>query len=252
MIELLQNVVSALEAELPQLERQRASDGFVNDLYEAFSYWCDLGHWVLQKNTRVNYPERVRGERELLSKLETILRGKPEEARSKFGPLLSIGKEILQIVEAVQPPKNGHLGFLRIIRECFQFLESDFDFSITDEQPTSIEFTSGTVYLELKCSSDSWMSCLFGPEAAKRKHFAIRDLLFFHSDQRYLTLPAKVPMASESEIEDWFRFVADLFKQYGSEVLSNQPGIFDRLAQAQSQRDAEFVADMNKKYGEQQ
>jgi hypothetical protein len=35
-------------------------------------------------------------------------------------------------------------------------------------------------------------------------------------------------------------------------VLSNRPGIFDRLAQAQAQRDAEFVTAMNEKYGNRQ
>ena len=53
-------------------------------------------------------------------------------------------------------------------------------------------------------------------------------------------------------MKDWFRFVAGIFRQYGSEALSNQPGIFDSLAQAQTQRDAEFVAFMNEKYGTQQ
>src|SRR5271166_3626541 len=121
MRESLQNAVSELEAHLPQLENERASDAFVNDLYEAASYWCELGRWVLQKNTKVNYPERVRGERELLTKLEALLRVKPAEVQVKYGPLLSTGGEILQIVEGVQPPKDGHLGFLRTARESFRF-----------------------------------------------------------------------------------------------------------------------------------
>jgi hypothetical protein len=248
----LENAVSELEAHLPQLEKQRASDGFVNDLYEAAFYWCELGRWVLQKNTKVNYPERVRGERELLTKLESILRGKPSEAQLTYGPLLSTGGKILQIVEGEQPAKDGYLGFLRTVRECFQFLRSDFGFSVTDEQPTSLEFSSGAVYMELDCAHNPWMSCLFGPESAERKHFSIQDLLFLHGDQRYRTLPEKLTMNTEGEVEDWFRFVAGIFRQYGSEVLSNQPGIFDRLMQAQTQRDAEFVAFMNEKYGTQQ
>jgi len=252
MSESLQNAVSKLEAQLPELEKQRASDAFVNDIYEAASYWCELGRWVLQKNTKVNYPERVRGERELLAKLESILRGKPTEAQLEYGPLLDTGGAILRIVEGVQPPKDGHLGFLRIVRECFQFLQADFGFSVTKEQPTSLEFSSGAVYLELECSRDPWMSCLFGPESAERKHFSIQDLLFLHGDQGYRTLPEKLTMTTEGEVQDWFQFVAGLFRQYGTEVLSNQPGIFHRLTEAQNQRDAEFVATMNARYGEQQ
>jgi len=250
MNEFLQNAVSELESHLPQLEMQRASDAFVNDLYEATFYWCELGRWVLQKNTKVNYPERVRGERELLTKLESILQGKPAEAQLKYGPLLSTGGVILRMVEGVQPPKDGHLGFLRIVREYFQFLQTEFGFSVTEEQPTSLQFSSGAVYLELEYSRDPWMSCLFGPESAERKNFSIQDLLFLYGDQRYRTLPEKLPMGSEGEVEDWFRFVAGVFRQFGSEVLRNQPGIFDRLTQAQTRRDAEFVAAMNERYGE--
>jgi hypothetical protein len=245
----LKQEVSELESHLHELESLRSSDAFVNDLYEAVYYWCELGRWVLENNTKVNYPERARGERELLTKLESLLRGKPAEAQLEYGSLLSTGGEILRMVEGVQPPKDGHLGFLRIVRECFQFLQTDFCFSVSEEQPTSLQFSSGAVYLKLEYSRDPWMSCLFGPESVERKHFSIQDLLFLHGDQRYRTIPEKLTMNTESEVEDWFRFVSGVFREYGRDVLSNQPGIFDRLTQAQTQRDAEFVAFMNEKYG---
>ncbi|MGB8010463.1 MAG: hypothetical protein WCF68_02540 [Terriglobales bacterium] len=249
MSESLSNAVSKLEGYLPQLEPQRGLDVFVNDLYEAASYWSQLGRWVLQKNTKVNYPERVRGERELLAKLEGLLRTKPAEAQANYGPVLSTGGEILQIVESVQPPKDGHLGFLRIAHDCFQFLQTDFRFSITKEQPTSLEFSSGAVYLELVCANSPWMSCQFGPESAEKKHFSIQDLLFLYGDQQYRTFPEKLALNTEVEVENWFRVLAGLFKQHGGEVLRNEPGIFDRLAQAQTQRDDEFVAAMNEQHG---
>lgn len=245
----LENELSELEAYLPQLEEHRASDAFVNDLYEAAYYWCGLGRWVLQRNTKVNYPERARGERELLSKLKSILAGKPTEAQAKYGPLLRAGEEILQIVGAVEPPKDGHLGFLRIVRECFEFLLVDFDFSVTEEQPTKLRFSSAKVYLELACSCDPWMSCQFGPESSEQEHFWIHDLLYMQGDQRYRTLPEKLAMSTETEVREWFRFIADVFKQYGRDVLSDQPGIFGRLGQAQAQRDAEYAAAMNALHG---
>jgi hypothetical protein len=193
----------------------------------------------------VNYPERARGERELLNKLKSILAGKPTAAQVKFGPLLSVGEGILQVVGAVEPPKDGHLGFLRIARECFQFLLADFDFLVAEEQPTELKFSSGKVYLELAYSSDPWMSCRFGPESSRQGHFWIHDLLYMQGDQRYRTLPEKIAMSSETEVREWFRFIADVFKQYGREVLGDQPGIFDRLGQAQAQRDAEYAATMS-------
>lgn len=197
----------------------------------------------------MNYPERVRGERKLLSKLESILREKPAETQAHYGPLLSTGGEVLQIVGSIQRPKDGHLGFLRIVRECFQFLLADFAFSVTEEEPTRLRFSSGKVYLELACCCDPWMSCQFGPEPSEQEHFWIHDLLYLQGDQRYRTLPEKLTMSTEAEIRDLFLFIADVFKQYGRDVLSNQPGVFDRLVRAQAQRDAEYVAAMNALHG---
>ena len=67
----------------------------------------------------------------------------------EYGPQLNTGGEILEIVGAVQPPSDGHLGFLRVIRQYFRFLQTDYGFAITDEQPTSMRFSSGAVYVEL-------------------------------------------------------------------------------------------------------
>lgn len=188
----------------------------------------------------------MRGERELLAKLQEILRSKSAEAQLKYAPLLNTGGEILRIVEGVQPPSDGHLGFLRIVRECFRFLQTDYDFSIADEQPTSIRFSSGAVYVKLEHSRDPWLSCLFGPELPKKKHFSMYDLLFLNRDERYRTLPEKLAMNSESEVETWFKFLADLFRQYGHEVLSNEPGVFERLAKAQAERDEEYKQEMER------
>lgn len=246
MSESLSNAVSKLEAYMPQLEKLRTSDTFLNDLYEATFYWCELGRWILQNNTKVNYPERAHGERELLSKLDTLLRAKPLEVQVKYGPLLIAAGDILHIAGQMRPPKVGHLGFLRAVRECFQFLQTDFGLSVTREEPTSLVFSSGTVYLELKYALSPWMSCQFGPESDESRHFSIQDLLYLYGDQRYRTLPKKLEMNTEGQIEDWFTFIAGVFKQYGSEVLRSEPGIFDRLAQAQTKRDAEFVAAINR------
>jgi hypothetical protein len=246
MNESLQKAVIELERQLPELERQRTSDTFANDLYEAAYYWCELGRWVLENNTKVNYPERVRGERELLAKLHEILRNKSVEGQVKYGPLLNTGGEILRIVGGVQPPSDGHLGFLRIIRGYFRFLQTDYSFSITDEQPTSIRFSSGAVYVKLEHSRDPWLSCLFGPESTEREHFSIRDLLFLNRDERYRTMPEKLAVNTESEVESWFKFIADVFRQYGHGVLRNEPGVFERLAKAQAERDEEYRLEMEK------
>ncbi|HMK28260.1 MAG TPA: hypothetical protein VK473_01155 [Terriglobales bacterium] len=250
MNEALLKAVTELESHLPELERQRLLDPFANDLYEAAYYWCELGHWVLEDNRRVNYPERVRGETDLLIKLRSILEGKSADEQKSYLPLLNTGGEILSHVGRVRLPEDGYLGFLRIIRECFGFLQTEYGFSITDEQPTQLRFSSGAVYVKLEHSRDPWLSCLFGPESSEPNRFSIYDLLFLSRDGRYRTLPERLTLTTANETDRWFKFVAEMFEQYGQAVLRNEPGIFERLAKAQSERDEEYRREMDKRHQE--
>jgi hypothetical protein len=151
-------------------------------------------------------------------------------------------------VETVRPPKDGHFGFLRSVRDQFVFLEIDFGFSEVNHQSTSIRFSSGSVYMELNHDFQPWSSCEFGPEASEA-HFWIQDLLYLNQDERYKTLPERLELDTEAETESWITFMADIFKRYGSPVLSNRPGIFEELTKAQAARDAAFVREMELKYG---
>ncbi|HEY1902453.1 MAG TPA: hypothetical protein VGG56_08500 [Terracidiphilus sp.] len=173
----LQALVVELESYLPALETKRTSDPLANDCFEAADYWCGLGRRVLEGDTRVNYPERVRGEHELLDELREISRRRPSDDLREFERVLEAGKELLEIVGAVKPPHDGHLGFLRIIRELFGFVLTEFAFKVTDEQPTSIRLSSGAVYLDIECLSDPWLSFSFGLESPKPHDFRIHDLL---------------------------------------------------------------------------
>ena len=160
-------------------------------------------------------------------------------------PMLEVSWELLNHVETVQPPKDGHLGVLRVLRQYFGFLRTEYGFAVADEQPTGVRFSSGAVYLRLEYSNYSRLSCAFGSAARKEAHFWIDDLLFLYRDSRYRTLPQSLKLDTTEDIERWFRFVAEVFRQYGHDLLSDQPGIFDRLEGAQAERDAEYGAAMN-------
>lgn len=247
----LGNHLIELESYLPRLKERRSTDTFANDCYEAADYWCGLGRRALASDTRVNYPERVRGEFELLAELQGILRDRPIGDQQEFGALLATGGQLLKIVSEIQPPKDGHLGFLRIVRSNFEFLQKPFAFTVADEQPTSIRFSSGAVYIELEHSISTSSSCTFGPESVDSNYFWIDDLLYLNHDERYRSLPERLEMNTEAEIEDWFGFLAGIFRQYGLAVLANQPNAFAELTKAQSERDAAYVREMELKYGTQ-
>jgi hypothetical protein len=245
----LRESVAALQAAIPSLKQRRELDSLANDVYEAVDDWYHLARHAVENDTRVNYPVRARSELELLTRLREILHTRSSEEQQRYGPLFEAASEMLKQLETVPLPKDGHLGVLKAIREYFGFLRTEYHFEITDEQPMGIRFSSGAVYLKLEYSKNPPLSCSFGPESKDGKEFGIDDLLYMYGDGRYRELPQSLVLDTETDVESWFRFIADVFKRYGRDVLSNQPGIFDRLLQAQTQRDAEFVAFMNEKYG---
>lgn len=242
----LQKLVEKLELDLPHLERERSSNGFANDVFEATGDLRALARRVLDHDTRVNYPVRAREEIELWKKLTDILQRRSSEEQERYAAIFETAQQILQDVQTVEPPKDGHLSILRIIRDQFGFVQTDYGFAIVNEEPAGIRFSSGKIYLELKWAKKHDSSCSFGRESQTRESFWIDDLLFMHGDQRYRTLPQDLALNTEGDVGKWFKFLADVFKQYGRDVLTNQPGIFEKLAKAQAQRDQEYTQQMDR------
>ncbi len=245
----LKTLVDEIGGALPQFAAHRDVDPLANDCYEAAWYWRDLGRWVLEGNTRVNYPERAKGEFMLIARLREFLAKRPPEKRSEFGRVLDAGEELLKIVSGVMPPKDGHLGFLRIIRAEFGFLESDFGFKVVQEEPTQIRFSSGDIFLELSHSVNPWLSCSFGPDVKDGPSYWIHDLLYLNGDERYKALPQRLDLDSEETTVQWFGFVAECFRRYGRQILSNADAVLQQLAAAQAKRDDEYVREMEMKHG---
>ena len=72
------------------LKGQRDSSPLANDKFEAAVYWCQLGRWAVEGNTKVNYPARARGEKELLAKLRDIVDAKGVEDQVRYSHLLDV------------------------------------------------------------------------------------------------------------------------------------------------------------------
>jgi hypothetical protein len=74
-------------------------------------------------------------------------------------------------------------------------------------------------------------------------------------DNSYRTISREsreLKLDTEAKVEEWFRFLAGVFKRYGKDVLTNRPGVFEELEQAQSQRDREYTQEMDARYGSHQ
>jgi hypothetical protein len=244
---LLREKVRTLDLQLAELEKQRSTDSFANDVYEAVWYCRDLSNWVLENNAKVNFPARAREELRFLRDLRKTLTKKSSEEQERYAPVFETAEEVLNVVETRQPPKDGYLGILRVIRERFGFLQTDYGFVISKEEPIGAQLSSGHVYIQLEWARNYHSSCSFGPEFEPEQSFSIDDLLFMYHDQRYLALPEELLLITESDVDHWFAFVADIFKQYGLDMLCSRPGIFDTLSKAQAQRNQQYIEKMKRR-----
>jgi hypothetical protein len=245
----LQENIDKLKSHCAELERRRYSDPLVNDIYEEADDLLGFAEIILSGDTRVGYPARARQERERIRRLEEFWSKKAPQELRRYDPVFEVAEEILNVAEAIPLPKDGHLGVLKVIRQSFRFLETDYGFTVTAEEPTGMRLSSGAVYLELEYATAPSLSCSFGQESQPQKHFWVEDLLYMYGDQMYKALPQRLKLESEQDVREWFEFLAGIWKQHGPDVLANRPGIFDRLSQAQAQRGEEYGREMDRLYG---
>ena len=105
----------------------------------------------------------------------------------------------------------------------------------------------GAVVVELGCATQSSLSFSF------RRHnlgdFWVEDLLYLHRDERYQSVPQAIHLNTEAAVDEWFQFISAVLRGLGDALLRDIPGAFERLAQAQSERDAECMRKMNTEHG---
>jgi hypothetical protein len=248
MASLLENI-HKLELWCAELKPRRSSDPLANDVYEEADDLRSFGEMILRGETRANHPARVRQERESIRKLQEFWSKKAPQELRRYGPMFEVAEEVLKAAEVFPVPKDGHLGVLKVIRQSFGFLETDYGFTVTSKEPTGVRFSSGAVYIELGYGTAPYLTCSFGQESQPQKHFWIEDLLYMRGDQRCRALPQKLKLESEEDVKEWFEFLAEIWKQYGPDVLTNRAGVFDRLTQAQAQRDREYTREMDRLSG---
>jgi hypothetical protein len=101
----------------------------------------------------------------------------------------------------------------------------------------------GAVVVELGWATQSSLS--FSIRRDSLGDFWVEDLLYLHGDERSQSIPQAIHLNSEAAVDEWFRFISAVLRRYGDDLLRDILGAFDRLAQAQSERDAEYVRRIN-------
>ncbi len=82
-----------------------------------------------------------------------------------------------------------------------------------------------------------------------RPVFELEDLLFMGGRSVSLALPPDQAIATEADVQAWFTTVADVLLRYGSDVLADRLGGFDRLARAAAERERLYNEECERLYG---
>ncbi|UWZ82167.1 hypothetical protein [Occallatibacter riparius] len=241
----LKENLAALESSVSQLKAERGIGPLQNDIYEAMDDLGHLGQRAVAGDTRVNYRVRSESDLMLFQKLRECVSAAGAEER--YRPLLDRAETLLGQIAEIPIPPDGHLGVLAVLRSRFDFLFDQYGFTVADEQPTGMRITRGAVVLEIGWATQSSLS--FSMRRGDLGDFWLEDLLYLCGDQRYKSVPQAIHLSTERDVDAWFQFVSDALRHHGNELLSDSPGAFVRLAQAQAQRDAEYVARMNANAG---
>lgn len=239
--------LAVLQSSLSRLKAERVIGVLQNDIFEAIDDLCHLGELAVGSDTRINYPVRAHGDLTLFQKLRDCISAAPKNDSERYLPLLDCAENLLRQISQIPIPKDGHLGILKALRIYFSFLFDQYGFDITDEQPTGMRLSRGAVIVELRWATQSSLS--FSIRRGDLGDFWIEDLLHMHGDNRYQSCPQAIHLATQSDIDSWFLFISDVLHQYGDELLRGNPGAFDRLRRAQSERDAEYVTKMDAQSG---
>ena len=242
----LENDLAVLESSLPELKAERQDGPLQNDVYEAVDDLCHLGHRAVAGDTRVNYPARVESDLALFQRLRDVVNSRFEEKRERYVFLLDRSEAMLREIAQIPLPPDGHLGVLKSIRHHFGFLFRQYGFGVMEEEPTGMRLRSGIVIVDVSWAVSSSLSfCLSRDD----RNYWIEDLLYLGGDKRYQSVPQRIELNTAAEVDSWLQFISDVLREYGDEQLRNSPGAFERLDRAQAQRDAEYAAMMNAKYG---
>jgi hypothetical protein len=239
--------LAVLVSSVSDLKAERNLGPLQNDVYEAIDDLCHLAQRAVAGDTQVNYPVRAESDMALFRKLRDTASSGAEKVRERYLPLLDCAENLLCQVAKMPIPTDGHLGVLRTIRSRFDFLFKQYGFALAHEKPTGLRLVCGAVAVELGWSSQSSLS--FSMSRSDLGDYWVEDLLYMHRDQRYLSIPQAIQLSTEADVDAWFQFISEALRQYGDELLRDIPGAFERLAHAQSERDAEYVAKMNAQYG---
>lgn len=209
---------------------------------DAANYWVHIADWMLSENERVDYQQIARLESENIVFMREEKNGDPSLTEEIKTDVLKSAEYIVRMAGQRVPSPFGYLGFLRIVKEKFDFLMHVECMRIAVESSDRIVFASEASSIDIGFPRVRYSCFNFIMDQSGEEPPQLEDLLFAFGDREFTDLAEGLNPQSESELEHWFERAALAFKLYGRVVLDNKPGAKEWLIEAQRSRDLDYIA----------
>ena len=235
---MIEHKVEALAAIAAKLKPLRNDTPLANDMFEAAADWADFGRMQIEKPEEENWDltGRMRQEEELIASLRDYY-GKQMYENPDYATVMEIGAYLIETCKYRKIHPDGWNGILRVLRDTFAFLTSEFGLKSGSDFDGAYEYRSERVGVSLGLPYRIHSSCYVKKISDPSLSFELEDLLFMGGVSTSLALPPGQEFTTEADVQAWFTTVADILRRHGSDVLADRPGAFERLAQASAERD---------------
>lgn len=166
-----------------------------------------------------------------------------------YAKIMECGARLIEACGQRTVDPDGWLGIVKVLRQTFEFLASEFGLECGPEPEDAFEYASDRVKVSLDVPGQTHSGCRIKQASDEGLGFFLEDLLFMDGRTGSLALPPGHEFRSEADVRAWFSTVADILRQHGSDVLADRPGAFERLAQASAERDRLIGEECERLYG---
>ncbi len=217
-------------------------------MFEAADDWHGFGESLLHADPEYNLTGRMDQEIEFYGKLQShwadALLSNPD-----YGRIMALGAQLIAEARKRKYHPDGYKGSLRILREAFAFLTTDYGFQPGEGHQGLFNYWSPHLHIELGFPRNDpsipskdvgcWLNYLGNP----KDRFWPEEILWMAGQPESVLEPPLEPLNTEAAIQAWFTKLADVLRNYAADQLGNKPGAFLRLAAAQAERESHLIAE---------
>ncbi len=204
---------------------------------------------IRESPTKFDYPKLALERLKDLEMTEAAISAaqlRPEEANA-YRHFVAVSRDLLAAMSRLPVPEEGYLGFRSKVLTDFDFLRTEFGFSIGDTSPVRVVFVSNPVEVAVEYAPQLPETTLevTVPEVSEWSPFRLDD--FFYSTGLGLSFPYECfDLLTRSGLADFIDEMAAFIKINAAPILRGDRNAYLQLAAKAQDREQLFCSQMEK------